>query len=92
MNTPADSALQAATMRLCVIRPYLATAVLSMLPVEAPGLGTLAVDHRWRVYYDPDVISRWPMQELAAALYHEVSHLLRDHHGRCSPVYDKLLW
>jgi predicted metal-dependent peptidase len=63
-------------------RPYLAAALYAIQPVERPGLGTLAVDRWWRLYFDPAVCAAWSVEELAAALYHEISHLLRDHAAR----------
>jgi len=40
------------------------------------------VDQWWRLYYDPAVAALWTVEELAGVLYHEISHLLRDHAGR----------
>lgn len=71
--------LQAARLRLVKKRPYLAFAAWALQPVEKPGLETLAVDQWWRLYYDPAVILRWSVEELTGVLYHEISHLLRDH-------------
>ncbi len=73
---------QAARLRLVKDRPYLASAAWSLQPVEKPGLGTMAVDMFWRLYYDPSVCQRWTVEELSGVLYHEIMHLLRDHAGR----------
>ena len=62
--------------------PYFAAGLFALTPVESPGLGTLAVDRRWRVYCDPDVVAAWPVPGLGAVLLHELLHVLRDHHGR----------
>ncbi len=66
--------------------PYLDTALTSMLLVEAPGLGTVAVDARWRLYYDPirvlDIQREHGIEVLASDWVHEVMHLLRDHPTR----------
>ncbi len=80
--TTMPAELQAA--RLCLVkdRPYLASAVWALQPVEKPGLGTLAVDMYWRLYYDPAVITRWNVAELSGVVYHEICHLLRDHASR----------
>lgn len=80
MTMPAE--LQAARLRLVKERPYLASAAWALQPVERPGLGTMAVDMWWRLYYDPAVTSRWTVEELAGVLYHEIAHLLRDHASR----------
>jgi predicted metal-dependent peptidase len=62
--------------------PYFATGLFALVPVATPGLGTFAVDTRWRLYVDPDVVTRWKVPQLAAVLIHELSHLLRDHEQR----------
>lgn len=74
--------LQAARLRLVKSHPYLSSAAWALRPVEKPGLETLAVDMYWRLYYDPVVITRWTVEELAGVLYHEIMHLLRDHASR----------
>jgi predicted metal-dependent peptidase len=74
--------LQAARFALLRRRPYLAAAVMALQPVARPGLGTLAVDEHWRLYYDPAVADAWSVDALAGVLYHEVCHLLRAHHDR----------
>jgi predicted metal-dependent peptidase len=42
----------------------------------------MAVDRHWRCYVSPAFVDRTPVEELAGVWVHEVSHLLRDHHGR----------
>ncbi|WP_371675358.1 VWA-like domain-containing protein [Streptomyces sp. NBC_01276] len=63
-------------------RPYLATALFALHVVESPRVPTMAVDRHWRCYASPGFVERTPVEELAAVWVHEVSHLLRDHHGR----------
>ncbi len=74
--------LQAARLRLIKERPYLASAAWALQPVAKPGLGTLAVDMYWRLYYDPEVLSQWLPEIMGGVLYHEICHLLRDHPER----------
>jgi predicted metal-dependent peptidase len=74
--------LQAARLRLATERPYMGTALYTLVPVERPGLGTLAVDKWWRLYYDPEAVATWDVIHLAGVLYHEIAHLLRAHHER----------
>lgn len=74
--------LQKARYKLAKERPYLSSALWAIVPIEKPGLGTMAVDQWWRLYYDPTVITEWSMEELAGVLYHEILHLLRDHPTR----------
>lgn len=72
--------IASARLYLVTKRPYLATALYSLIPVEVAGLGTMAVDKYYRLYYDPDL--NWNPMEVASVLYHEIQHLLRDHPGR----------
>jgi len=74
--------LQAARLRLVRSRPYLAAAVWALVPVEVQGLGSMAVDQWWRLYYDPEVIRQWSVEEVEGVLYHELCHLLREHAER----------
>lgn len=63
-------------------QPYLSTALFAMVPVATPGLGTLASDAKWRLYFDPEKVADWPVDELAGVLLHEVGHCIRGHATR----------
>lgn len=63
-------------------RPYLATALFALHTVASRRVPTMAVDRYWRCYVSPAFVDRTPLEELAGVWVHEVSHLLRDHHGR----------
>ncbi len=67
-------------------RPYLATALFALHAVESRRVPTMAVDRYWRCYVSPGFVDRTPVEELAGVWVHEVSHLLRDHHGRSDRV------
>lgn len=73
-----------ARLRLAEHRPYYALAAYRLIPYEAPGLGTAAVDAQWRLALDPDALQRWTVEETAGVLEHELGHLLRDHAGRAA--------
>ncbi|MFE0320259.1 vWA domain-containing protein, partial [Streptomyces albogriseolus] len=74
--------LLAARLTAVRARPYLATALFALHPVESRGVPTMAVDRYWRCYASPAFVAATSLEELAGAWVHEVSHLLRDHHGR----------
>ncbi|MFE7412120.1 vWA domain-containing protein [Streptomyces laurentii] len=74
--------LFAARLHAARVRPYLATALFALHPVESRRVPTMAVDRHWRCYVSPAFVARTPVEELAGVWVHEVSHLLRDHHGR----------
>ncbi|MER7757875.1 VWA-like domain-containing protein [Kitasatospora sp. NPDC097643] len=74
--------LYAARLHATRVRPYLATALFALHLVESRQVPTMAVDQRWRCYANPAYVDRTPVEELAGVWVHEVSHLLRDHHGR----------
>ena len=67
-------------------RPYLATALFALHTVESRQVPTMAVDRHWRCYVSPGFVDRMPVEDLAGVWVHEVSHLLRDHHGRSDRV------
>ncbi|MEV4724132.1 vWA domain-containing protein [Micromonospora humida] len=76
------------TARLHAVRvlPYLAVALFALHVVESRRVPTMAVDRHWRCYVSPVFVDRTPVEELAGVWVHEVSHLLRDHHGRSDRV------
>jgi predicted metal-dependent peptidase len=66
-------------------RPYFAAGLNALVPVRKPGLGTFAVDHYWRMYYDPACLTgptKWDVREIAGVITHELGHLLREHYIR----------
>jgi predicted metal-dependent peptidase len=74
--------LRLARLRLLEGRPYLGYVLWALDFVARPGLGTLGVDRRFRLYFDPEAVGRWTLEELSGLLYHEAWHLLADHAGR----------
>lgn len=78
--------LFAARLQAARVRPYLATALFALHAVESRRVPTMAVDRHWRCYVSPAFVDRTPLEELAGVWVHEVSHLLRDHHGRSDRV------
>ncbi|WP_308295930.1 VWA-like domain-containing protein [Streptomyces sp. ISL-96] len=78
--------LFAARLHAARVRPYLATALFALSTVESRRVPTMAVDRHWRCYVSPAFVDRTPVEELAGVWVHEVSHLLRDHHGRSDRV------
>ncbi|MEW2291307.1 VWA-like domain-containing protein [Streptomyces sp. NPDC006743] len=74
--------LLAARLHAVKVRPYLADALFALHVVEDRSVPTMAVDAYWRCYVSPGFVARTPVEDLAGVWVHEVSHLLRDHHGR----------
>lgn len=84
--------IAAARMRAGFDRPYLCSALYALQFIPKEGLLTIAVDDRWRCYYDESWCSKKTAEELAAVLIHEVCHLLQDHSGRRPKDVDPALW
>src|SRR5664280_2360351 len=78
-------------------QPYMASVLFAMVPIVSPGLGTFAVDRRWRLYLDLDVAREWGIARGSGELIHEAHHLLRGHHeravrARVLDAHSALLW
>jgi predicted metal-dependent peptidase len=71
-----------ARIRCSKYLPYTYAHVASLIPVERPGLGTMAVDRHMRVSYDPAVFKQWCIDESTATILHEDFHILLGHHQR----------
>ena len=75
-------ALQAARVRASYQRAYFAPALFNLIPVKTDMIASMAVDSRWRLYYNDAWLAAHTVEENAAVLIHEVSHLLREHEAR----------
>ena len=87
-------ALQAARVRASYQRAYFAPALFNLIPVKTDLIASMAVDSRWRLYYNDAWVAAHTVEETAAVLIHEVSHLLRAHDARkrAAAVMDEALW
>jgi predicted metal-dependent peptidase len=77
--------IKAARLGLVHVRPYLASIIWSLIPVQRnseSGLNSLAVDQYGRLYINTDEVSKWPKGKIILGLIHEINHLLRHHHER----------
>lgn len=67
--------------------PYMASVLLNLRPLNAPGLGTFACDARYRLYIDFEAVAPLGARFCAEALLHECCHLFAhdseraDEHG-----------
>jgi predicted metal-dependent peptidase len=87
-------ALQAARLRASYQRAYFAPALFNLVPVQTDQIASMAVDRYWRLYYNDAWVAAHTVEENAAVLIHEVSHLLREHESRkqAAAVRNESLW
>jgi predicted metal-dependent peptidase len=85
-DTEATKILQAARLVALRARPYLARALFAITLRPKAGIGTMACDASWRVYYDPTTVKAWGVQNTAVGLLHELGHLVRAHHARAKAL------
>ena len=93
-NDGYSRALQAARVRAAYQRAYFAPALFNLIPVRTDLIASVAVDTRWRLYYNEDWLTSHTVEENAAVLIHEVSHLLREHDARrhAAAATNERLW
>lgn len=82
LDVEVQQLIAAARIRAAHRQPFWASALFAMVPVAAPGLGTMAVDRYWRLYIDPTQALLWGVHGCEAVLLHEVAHLVRGHAQR----------
>jgi len=66
-------------LRAIQAMPYMRDIVLSLIMVERPGLGTLAVDKWGRCYYDPAWLDAHSTADAAFVFLHESFHVFLKH-------------
>lgn len=74
--------LQAARLWIGHHRPYYAAALYRCPIVTNHDIPTMAVDDHWRMYVNPAYANQLSVTRFAAAMIHEVNHLIRDHAAR----------
>ena len=97
MNTAAnaDTDLEGLTMRERVSHfrmmvnqsaPYLTPYVYSLVMVERPGIGTMAVDKHGRMYFDPKFVESLTLEQGGYVVLHETWHLILRHCHRAKDI------
>lgn len=73
---------------------YYSHGLAALTPIESPGLGTVAVDQYWRLYYDLKFLQSIDIDQAAVLIAeHELQHLLRRHHKRSKNIgADARIW
>lgn len=77
---------------------YFESALMGLMPTELPGLKTTAVSENMVLYYDPDTLAEWDIEETSFAIAHELSHVIRNHIGRAKAIginptsEDAIIW
>ena len=87
-----STVLAQARLQACRYWPFASHAILSMVPTPRPGLGTLAVDQHWRLYYDEAALQRMSLEQAAGVILHELDHLLKRHHKRGKALVNDGQW
>ncbi|WP_460627479.1 vWA domain-containing protein [Intrasporangium mesophilum] len=85
------SAEQAATLAkwraLALQRmPYFAPILFGLSPLDAPCLGTFAVDHHWRLYVDFEAVAAKGDLWCSESLLHECGHIFGEHYERAKDL------
>lgn len=86
MNPKILDLLAAGSLKADQAAPYFASARASMPIVECRDIPVMAVDKHWRLYINPDTITKLSPDEIGFVLLHELAHLLRDHAGRADEL------
>ena len=73
--------LSEARLAACRVWPEASHVILSMVPVETPGLlaqagMSIAVDQYWRLYFDPVALHERTVAARISSVLHETAHLL----------------
>ena len=76
--------LQAARLWVVHHRPYYASVLFRCPIVPTYTSATFAVDRYWRIYINPAYANGLSVERFAAALIHEVNHVIRAHDERAT--------
>ena len=77
-----DLKLRAARLWIATHRPYYSRALFACRMLATTAVDTMTMDHRWRIYANPDYIGSLSTAETAGLIVHNLNHALRDHADR----------
>lgn len=78
----AELFISAALKEAAIQLPYFKAGIEQIRLVPAPGIGTVAIDKHWRLYYDVEFVRHCDAHEIVSAMRHEVHHPVLKHHER----------
>ena len=84
-NTPdkvAEDIVRAARGKVSFLRPYFSHAIFSLVLVQSRRCPSMGVDRWSRLYYNPEWVKKYSVEEITVILLHELGHKLREHHLR----------
>ena len=76
--------LHAARLWIMTQRPYYSRALMAcplIATTDRPTM-SIAMDHQWRIYINPNYVTSCSVEKTAAVLIHELNHALRGHAER----------
>jgi len=79
--TPEEKLISARLMAVHKF-PYFASGIFALRPKEMPGLGTFATSQNGIMRWDPAFVQKFPIEQIAAVIVHEMFHLLMNHFER----------
>jgi predicted metal-dependent peptidase len=85
-NHEAIAIVQAARVKAIAAFPYLRRGLAALKLIPREGLGTMAVDAKCRVYYDPATVCEWGVALTAGVIVHELAHPMRLHFARAQAL------
>jgi len=71
--------------------PYFHAGIMSLVPHEAPGLGTVGTTASLLYLYDPEWVAQRTQEEMGGLAYHEWMHHVLEHFARRGDK-DPLMW
>lgn len=82
INTAEPEELREAKLDCARYWKFARDLIFSIKTIPVVGLGTMAVNKRLQLYYDPEYIKSSGATELRSCILHELCHILFKHHAR----------
>jgi predicted metal-dependent peptidase len=81
-----EAKLSAGRLKLVMKAPWIAVAAYGLIVKESTSTKTMGVTWDWILMVNPKMIHEWTVDEIAAVLFHEIMHVLRNHAARFARI------